>query len=266
MLFFWYIVVFFFIFFFVIYNFDFFCLQLQERILNSANNAITDSMQTIRAESVPPNVTCTNTQPFLQRAQSEQPPAGPNGCFQANYQSCSQNPSNYRQYPFACQNHAQLYRQISQTNNNRSMRYATNSIQLPVISQRSELNQNYYQNEILTHQQQQQQQHMHMQPAILNNDPNSPLLNTVQCQQSSPPIFIHHNNNTAAATANNNNTNINNQLHQQNIAAASAASVSATTTTTSNGNSSYSQNVAPALNNQVPPGNRANNYWDNFRR
>jgi hypothetical protein len=22
----------------------------------------------------------------------------------------------------------------------------------------------------------------------------------------------------------------------------------------------------PALNNQVPPGNRANNYWDNFRR
>lgn len=25
-------------------------------------------------------------------------------------------------------------------------------------------------------------------------------------------------------------------------------------------------NAAPTLNNQVAPGNRANNYWDNFRR
>lgn len=27
-----------------------------------------------------------------------------------------------------------------------------------------------------------------------------------------------------------------------------------------------SQQQQPQLNNQVPPGNRANNYWDNFRR
>lgn len=107
------------------------------------------------------------------------------------------------------------------------------------------------------------------QSVLLNNDPNSPLLNTAstQCQQS-PPIFIHHNNNTGA----NNNANINN-LHQQNIANATNATVVTTasaatannTIANMNNNRAFSPQV-PALNNQVPPGNRANNYWDNFRR
>lgn len=248
--------------------------QLQERILNPNNNAISDSMQTIRAESVPPNVTCTNTQSFLPRAQSEQPLAG--GCFQPNFPGYGQlpppnsNASSYRQYPFACQNHAQAYRNTQAPQNNTSVggtnrvRYTNNS-QLPVIQQRGELNHGYgYLNDM---------QHMQMNststaPAILNNDPNSPLLNSAQqCQQPSPPIFIHHNNNTNGASNNNAGAAIiNNQLHtQQNIAGATVAAASSNGGSQSNGNA-YSPNVAPALNNQVPPGNRANNYWDNFRR
>uniref|UniRef100_A0A1L8DN79 Putative cdc7 family protein kinase n=1 Tax=Nyssomyia neivai TaxID=330878 RepID=A0A1L8DN79_9DIPT len=73
------------------------------------------------------------------------------------------------------------------------------------------------------------------QPALLNNNPNS-LLNA---QTTSTPIFIHHNNNTSGG---NNASNLNVT------------------------NTAFATHVPPqALNNQVAPGNRANNYWDNFR-
>lgn len=98
-----------------------------------------------------------------------------------------------------------------------------------------------------------------------------------QCQ-SSPQRFIYHNNNT---TGNSNNANLNNHLqHQQNITSSlsdvpgtSNASLRLITsnhgTNSTNTNRIYSP-LPPAqthaLNNQVAPGNRANNYWDNFKR
>lgn len=54
-----------------------FVLQIQERLLNT--NALVEAQSSmLRAESVPPNVVCTNQAPFLPRAQSEQP--GPGIC------------------------------------------------------------------------------------------------------------------------------------------------------------------------------------------
>lgn len=79
---------------------------------------------------------------------------------------------------------------------------------------------------------------------LLNNDLHTSISNSPNYHQtnSSQSYMQQQNNNLAA----NNITNSNNQLRQQNIAASSTAS--------------------PALNNQTTPGNRANNYWDNFRR
>lgn len=100
--------------------------QLQERILNTSNN---DVITTVRPESVPPNVTCTNTQSFLPRAQSEQPLSSHLGCYSngattANYNNAPQQQvaavsARFTQYPFACQNHSsQMYHRTPQHNNN----------------------------------------------------------------------------------------------------------------------------------------------------
>lgn len=80
---------------------------------------------------------------------------------------------------------------------------------------------------------------------LLNNDLHTSIPNSSNYQTNSSQSYMQQQNNNNAA---NNITNSNNQLRQQNIAAAVATTAS------------------PALNNQVPPGNRANNYWDNFRR
>lgn len=55
------------------------------------------------------------------------------------------------------------------------------------------------------------------------------------------PIFMHHHNNSIHQ----NNANLRTQNQQQ---------------------QHHHSNLSHTLNNQVPPGNRANNYWDNFRR
>ena len=55
------------------------------------------------------------------------------------------------------------------------------------------------------------------------------------------PIFMHHHNNAIHQ----NNANLRTQNQQQ---------------------QHHHSNLSHTLNNQVPPGNRANNYWDNFRR
>lgn len=204
----------------------------------------------VRAESVPPNVVCTNQSPFLPRAQSEQP----------NFPTFAQ-PSNatspFRQYGNTCQN-GQVYRNSGV----RLLRLNSLLNSRPIVPAFYETDQSFSNNFL-------NPSNPDAASVLLNNDPNSPLLNTAsaQCQQS-PPIFIHHNNNTAAT----NNANINN-LHQQNLTnvAASAAAPTTSTAVTSNNianmnnSRAYSPQV-PALNNQVPPGNRANNYWDNFRR
>ncbi|XP_037032801.1 GATA zinc finger domain-containing protein 14 isoform X2 [Bradysia coprophila] len=76
---------------------------------------------------------------------------------------------------------------------------------------------------------------------LLNNDLHTSISNSSNYQTNSSQSYMQQQNNNLAA---NNITNSNNQLRQQNIAAST---------------------TSPALNNQTTPGNRANNYWDNFR-
>lgn len=73
--------------------------------------------------------------------------------------------------------------------------------------------------------------------------PLSNLASIPPAPTASPPLNNHHNNSPA------NNCNALNNVSQGN---------------NHNGNVYSSQQTT--LNNQVPPGNRANNYWDNFRR
>ncbi|GAB0090190.1 hypothetical protein DMENIID0001_048850 [Sergentomyia squamirostris] len=238
-------------------------LLLQERLLkqDTLENSISNSM---RAESVPPNVATTSgnqISSFLHRAQSEQPiNAAP---FYGGGQNQFPPPlSPVRIYP-NYQNQVlrnQGVNPIGGNNNsmnNRVARVAGNVQQSP--------SNGYYQNgandqqsagglfanlnpfsnannvnqlpPTATSNQGQQQ------PVLLNNNPNS-LLNA---QTTATPIFIHHNNNTSGG----NNANL--QHHHQNA--------------TTVANTAFATHVPPppALNNQVAPGNRANNYWDNFR-
>lgn len=78
---------------------------------------------------------------------------------------------------------------------------------------------------------------------LLNNDLHTSISNATNYQTNSSQSYMQQQNNNNLVA--NNITNSNNQLRQQNIAASTAS---------------------PALNNQTTPGNRANNYWDNFRR
>lgn len=198
----------------------------------------------IRAESVPPNIVCTNTSAFLPRAQSEQP----------NF------PSSFRQYTPSTGNGSPYLRNVS-IGAAIPVRIGRNN---PLIggNQRSG-SPSFYDT---TQPTSQYTNNLH-----LNNDLNSTLPNNA----SSPQRFIYHNNNT---TGNSNNANLNNQ-HHQNVAS-SISDVPGTSsglrlitsnhgTNSTNTNRIYSPlppSQTHALNNQVAPGNRANNYWDNFKR
>ena len=223
----------------------------------------------------PPNVTCTNTQSFLPRAQSEQP---------MNNSQPQQNQTPFRQLPCV------FPIQINRNNTNRSASVVASTSTYNRFPNNNQSGANNFQNEA------QQQRPLNNVPIPLN--PNQ-IVSSQNHAQSSSYTHYHHNNNTTAAAAaaavansinlntnnnnnnnnnlnnavtsscssnninsnsnNNNNNNINNQLHHQhNLAAAAVSSNSNAGPTANNGSA--------ALNNQVPPGNRANNYWDNFRR
>lgn len=211
--------------------------------MNTANSNVVDTAQPnpIRAESVPPNVVCTNQAPFLPRAQSEQPN------FPTFNQQATSSASPYRQYSNTCQT-SPLYRGGAPAS--RILRH--NSI----LNGRG-VNPVYYE----TEHHQYPNNYLNTQN-LSTSDSSSSLLNN-----EPPPIFMHHNNNTSAS----NNANINN-LHQQNlpnnIAPPSSALSNISGSNSANNLRVYSPTVShtPALNNQVAPGNRANNYWDNFRR
>uniref|UniRef100_A0A1B0DL35 Uncharacterized protein n=1 Tax=Phlebotomus papatasi TaxID=29031 RepID=A0A1B0DL35_PHLPP len=228
-------------------------LLLQERLLKQDGHESAIVANSMRAESVPPNVATTSTgnqiSSFLQRAQSEQP------SFYATGQNQFPPPlSPVRIYP-NYQNQIlrnQAANSVGGSNNsvnNRVARVAGNVQQSPANG--------FYQNGGGGDGGQQQQSLFgnlnpfsnannanqgNQQPVLLNNNPNS-ILNA---QTTATPIFIHHNNNTSGG----NNANL--QHHHQNATVA---------------NTAFATHVPPpALNNQVAPGNRANNYWDNFRR
>lgn len=109
-----------------------------------------------------------------------------------------------------------------------------------VTSQQQRQTSSVYHNHFMLNGTQSTQQNdtmIHSQP--LNNNNTHPMASN---HGDNTPIFMHHNNNINSNTSNNNN--INNKLFHRTAGA--------------NANQS-------ALNNKVPPGNRANNYWDNFR-
>lgn len=176
----------------------------------------------MRAESVPPNIVCTNQAPFLPRAQSEQPPNFPNFPPTSGAVMPQQSPlppSPFRQYPNAAQN-AQFY----QRNNQQAVRL----LRQPMLNSRNGVAVPYYEPD---------------QIQYSNNFLNAHNLSNHANDNGGPP----------------NNATINN-LHQQNL---TNASNSATPVTN---NSVNATNTVTALNNQVVPGIRANNYYDNFRR
>lgn len=183
-----------------------------------------------RAESVPPNVVCTNQAPFLPRAQSEQPIAAnyPQQIQRTVPQSLAMPSSPFRQYPNVTM-HSPVQHTLSQ----------------------------YYRNN-----------HRYRQP-VLNGGRNShytgvgnginagvaiPFYETEQIHYANN--FVNTHNQTSSQMNDSvNNTSVNN-LHQQNLTHSASNSAS-------NHNAT---NNGTALNNQVAPGIRANNYYDNFRR
>lgn len=172
-----------------------------------------------RAESVPPNVVCTNQAPFLPRAQSEQPIAA-NYAVPRTLPPTAMSPSSFRQYP-------------------------STTMPTPVQHTPSQ----YYRNN-----------HRFRQP-MLNCGRNShyagvaiPFYESDQLQYANNFVNT-HNPTTSHMNDSLNNASVNN-LHQQNL-----------THTASNSASNHNAtNNGTALNNQVAPGIRANNYYDNFRR
>ncbi|XP_031627624.1 putative uncharacterized protein DDB_G0277255 isoform X2 [Contarinia nasturtii] len=202
-------------------------LLIQERLLNGSSNSMVDATQQniIRAESVPPNIVCTNQAPFLPRAHSEQPQNFPNypQSSSASIQQQQQqpqspiSPSPFRQYTNTPQN-AQFYR-----NNQQGVRL----LRQPLLNSRTGV--------------------------------AAPFYETDQIQYSNNFLNAHNlSNHTNDNSGSPNNATINN-LHQQNL---TNASNSATPVTN---NSVNATNTVTALNNQVVPGIRANNYYDNFR-
>lgn len=223
----------------------------------------------MRAESVPPPVNLNNDMQlplYYMRAQSEQPLINMNPTkvpIHNHYQNPMQTPMSPLRHPSHIQrNLPPPVPNNNQNSNNRVYRNTTHSWPNAVQSQIA-VDQNIYQNseDIPTSSATQQQpifpfysnqndsfQEENSHP--LNNNPN--LYATPN--QTYQPIFMHHNNNTS-------NNNNNNKILQptQNM-----PSTAATTTTTAN--SAFNTSGPSTLNNQVPPGNRNNNYWDNFRR
>ncbi|XP_052844732.1 uncharacterized protein LOC128257667 isoform X3 [Drosophila gunungcola] len=110
-------------------------------------------------------------------------------------------------------------------------------------------------------QQQQQQQQAHQQQPFLNNAAppppppthynNETPLSPPTYRSSPGPIFMNHHNNTIHQ--NNSNLRTQNQ-HANNLHSLPEGAA---------GGGAPGGGIT--LNNQVPPGNRANNYWDNFR-
>lgn len=212
---------------------------MQDRLLNS-NAAVDAQSNMMRAESVPPNVVCTNQAPFLPRAQSEQP-----GIinYAPSMASPAMPPSPYRQY-------------------------SNVTVHSPGQQQAPPPPPQYYRNN--------QQNVRMLRQSLLNGGGRSshggssagsggttgtgiamPFYDTDQLNYSNNFVNAHNlsNHHGGDSSSLTNNASVNN-LHQQNL----------THTTSSSASNHNATNNVPALNNQVAPGIRANNYYDNFRR
>lgn len=102
----------------------------------------------------------------------------------------------------------------------------------------------------------------------LTSGPGAPneIMSSISPSNLDRPITTHH-----KPTTNDHQTHPSDELLLASAAAAAAAAAAVASSASSAIPSAVSGPSAPgqpthALNNQVPPGNRANNYWDNFRR
>lgn len=205
---------------------------------------------TLRAESVPPPGITTGTLPnnlylnSTNRAQSEQPALFMPGLTTSTRNSAF---SNY-------QRHQQQQFQQHQQRGHISTAYSSETQQHSNIAAASSTNTGLYSN--LNNAAQAPPPPPNQGPSLYNNElPQSP---PIQGNAAGPgPIFMHHHNNAIHQ----NNANLRtqnhyaNNLHQQQQLQQQQ-----------HGHSNINVGGGNTLNNQVPPGNRANNYWDNFRR
>ncbi|XP_017467446.1 PREDICTED: uncharacterized protein LOC108359885 isoform X3 [Rhagoletis zephyria] len=236
---------------------------LQDRLLalTSGVNAVplaADMPYTIRAESVPPPSLTAGTLPnnlYLSnsnRAQSEQPAlflpgmttAARNSAF-SNYQHHQQQyqqrqqrghiasaaggvtASNSYNFNSESQQHSNI---ASATSANAGL-YSTLNNAAPPPPPPNQAAQSHYNNEV----------------------PQSPPLHGNAAGPG--PIFMHHHNNAIHQ----NNANLRTQNHYANNLHQQQQQQQ------QHGHSNINIGGGNTLNNQVPPGNRANNYWDNFR-
>uniref|UniRef100_A0A0K8WL69 Protein Daple n=1 Tax=Bactrocera latifrons TaxID=174628 RepID=A0A0K8WL69_BACLA len=221
---------------------------LQERLLALTGNVnavpLTDLPYSMRAESVPPPGITAGTLPnnlYLSssnRAQSEQPALFMPGLTTTTRNSAFSNYQRHQQQQ-QYQQHGRIttafssetqHSNIAAASSTNAALYNTlnNAAPPPPPNQDA----SHYNNEV----------------------PQSPPL---QGNAAGPgPIFMHHHNNAIHQ----NNANLRtqnhyaNNLHQQQQMQQQ------------HGHSNINIGGGNTLNNQVPPGNRANNYWDNFRR
>lgn len=215
---------------------------LHERIISltggaAANGTNGDVGYSLRSESVPPpslsGIPTTHALPnnlymSMNRAQSEQP---------ALYIPGQQRNTGFSNYQ---QQHQHVYRRVSQHQQNGVNQQGGNGYNFSAETQQhnssSAASASMYSN--LNN----AAQSVPPPPTTLFNNeiptPQSPVVGG-----SGPaPIFMHHHNNSIHQ----NNVNLRTQNQQQ--------------------QHHHSNISGSTLNNQVPPGNRANNYWDNFRR
>lgn len=187
----------------------------------------------MRSESVPPNMVCTNQAPFLPRAQSEQPPNY--GAFPPS-SGASMQPVSPMSAPTQQQQQSPLppspFRQYPNAGQNaqfyRNNQQAVRLLRQPMLNSRNGVAVPYYETDPI-----------HYSNNFLN----------------AHNLSNHANDNGGAP----NNATINN-LHPHNLTNASNSVTPVTN------NSVNATNTVTALNNQVVPGIRANNYYDNFRR
>nr|XP_036216874.1 uncharacterized protein LOC106616869 isoform X2 [Bactrocera oleae] len=223
---------------------------LQERLLALTGNVnaipLTDLPYSLRAESVPPPGITTGTLPnnlylsSTNRAQSEQPTLFMPGLSTTTRNSAFSNYQRHQQQQY--QQHGRIatafssetqHSNIAAASSTNAGLYNTLNNAAPPPPPPPNQAASHYNNEV----------------------PQSPPL---QGNAAGPgPIFMHHHNNAIHQ----NNANLRtqnhyaNNLHQQQQLQQQQQ----------HGHSNVNIGGGNTLNNQVPPGNRANNYWDNFR-
>ncbi|XP_011196887.2 uncharacterized protein LOC105221526 isoform X2 [Zeugodacus cucurbitae] len=223
---------------------------LQERLLALTGNVnaipLTDLPYSLRAESVPPPGITTGTLPnnlYLSssnRAQSEQPTLFMPGLTTTTRNSAFSNYQRLQQQQYQQRGHIATAFSSETQHSNLAAASSTNAALYNTLNNATPQPPNqgasaHYNNEV----------------------PQSPPL---QGNAAGPgPIFMHHHNNAIHQ----NNANLRtqnhyaNNLHQQQHLQQQQQQ--------QHGHSNVNIGGGNTLNNQVPPGNRANNYWDNFR-